>query len=177
VRGMDSSETTTEEVTSNVVRVILVGTSKADTVPSFPDDPQIEAKKAKKDKDDKKAEGPEYPTMGRPDLVVSRLVLEPAEPQAGQSFVARLLVRNVGVVPSEGSIIRVQALGRSFNFDVEPLKPSFSVYVPLPALKANEDILLEAQLDPMEKMTESREDNNKFTRTIKIVPVETSTGK
>lgn len=162
VRG-DDDQQRDEEVVSNVVRVTLLGTDKS-PAPSFADDPEPTPKKSKKnDKDkDKKDDKEDYPAMGRPDFVVVRILLEPPRPKVGQPFRVRVSVRNVGVVPSEVCQVKVEVAGRQWILDCEPLKPAYAVDVVTPPVSVDTagDVKVHVEIDPFERIAESRKDNN-----------------
>jgi hypothetical protein len=177
VRGVDGSSQNQEDVVSNVVRVTLVGTTTAVPVPSFADDPETPSKhssKGGKKDDEKHDDGNSYPTAGRPDLIISKILLSPKEPKAGQRFEVHVVVRNVGVAPSTRSSVKVEILGRTFEIDVDPLKPQFSNECPLPPQVADKPgpITVNAEVDPHDRVTESREDNNTFSQTFPIAPAD-----
>lgn len=174
LRPLGDEQSVQDEVTSNVVRVILVGTNRADKVPSFPDDPEDEpARKKKDDKDKDKPKEDDYPAMGRPDLIVTRIQTEPEHPRVGVPFMLRILVRNVGVFPSAATNIRVEAGGRAYMADVEPLKPNYTMPVPIPNVRANAtSFTVRVVVDPQDRVAESREDNNVMERTLQIEPAQ-----
>lgn len=170
VRTIDEQQVE-DEVVSNVVRVTLLGTDKAPP-PSFSDDPEEPIKKSKKDKDkDKdKKKGEDYPSMGRPDFVILSVVTEPAAPVVGKPFRVRATVRNLGVVPANAIHVKIDAAGRQFIVECEPLKPQYKVDVVGPAVMADKPGPMEVRVttDPFERTEESREDNNDKAITIHI---------
>jgi len=160
-----------EDIASNVIRVTLVGTNKAEAVPSFPDDPEPGERKAKKKKEGDDEKKDEYPTMGRPDFMVVKVSTDPERPRVGQKFTLKVFVRNAGVVPSPPAKIRVEAGGRIFAADVEPLKPGYTVPVPLMNMQADAAAFkVRITLDQTAQVTESREDNNVVERTLEFAP-------
>lgn len=170
VRRMGENEMVKEDVVSNVVRVTLVGTTKTDPVPSFPDDPDPSApRKSKKGDKDGKSDS-EYPEMGRPDLVITKISVDPTTPQVGKTYKLTIMVKNAGVVPCEAGGVRVEVNGRPYLLDFEPLKPRHSVAVPSTPLMADAagTVTVKVMLDPLGKMEESREDNNQRDWTFEV---------
>jgi CARDB len=175
VRG--EVESTIEEVYSNTVRVVLLGTNKALRPPELQaQDGKLgkagsqSAKTGKNGKDDtKKADASsddkkdEYPTAGRPDLTIQRILMSPEHPRAGETFYVLVQVRNKGVVPSPPTSVQIDLLERTFSFDIDVLKPNAAQSVTLPPLRApktGSSIVVRANVDPNERVVESREDNN-----------------
>lgn len=157
----DDDQQVEDEVVSNTVRVTLLGTDKS-AAPSFPDDPEeAPVKPKKKDPKDRTPEE-QYPAMGRPDFVIQKIALEPASPKINQPFRVRVTIRNVGVVPSDSVQVKIEAAGRQYVVDCEPLKPNYAVDVQSPPITTDKPgpITVTAVADPFERVAESREDNN-----------------
>lgn len=180
VRNSDESQVE-DEVVSNIVRVTLLGTDKS-APPSFPDDPEDAPRKSKKDKDkdkdkDKKKED-DYPAMGRPDFVITKLSTEPPTPVEGRPFRVKATVRNAGVSPSAAVQIRLEAAGRQFIVECDPLKPAYRSEVTSPPILPEKagPMTVSAEADPFQRGDESREDNNLRTETVIVeaAPAEAS---
>ncbi len=167
VRNFEGQQTE-DEIVSRPVRVILLGTEKTPP-PSFPDDPETPVHTSKKKGEKKK--GPDYPSMGMPDLVVARIALDPPNPKANQPFRARLSIRNQGVVPSPACQVRVDIAGREFLIDCEPLKPNYAadVLTPVVSVARPGPTTINAMVDPYNVIAESREDNNTLSRTFTVL--------
>ena len=172
VRSLDEQQTE-DEVVSNTVRVTLLGTDKTPP-PSFPDDPEETVKKPKKDsdKDKDKKKGEDYPAMGRPDLVIQGISTEPPTPVAGKPFRIRVTVRNLGVVPVDNIQLKIDAAGRQFITECEPLKPMYKVDAQGPPVVVDTPgpTRITVVVDPFDRIPESREDNNTKSITIDVAP-------
>lgn len=153
-----------EEVVSNPVRVILAGTNKALRPASIPTEaskttPTVDKDK-KSDGDDKQKD--EYPTAGRPDLVITRIVISPEQPRPGEMFSLLVQVRNKGVAPSAPTNVQVDVADRTFLLEVDVLKPNAGQNMTVPPVRTPKTgpLVVRATIDPDERLVESRKDNN-----------------
>lgn len=168
----ETGQQTEDEVVSNVVRVTLLGTDKSPP-PSFPDDPEPQIKKPKTDKknDKDKNEKEEYPSMGLPDMIVLKITLEPEKPRVGQEFKVHVTIKNAGVFPSDVCQVKIEAAGRQWIVDCEGLKPNYAIDAITPPVIVNDagELKVHAEIDPFNRMRESRKDNNDGDQTFTIL--------
>ncbi|NDD27539.1 MAG: hypothetical protein EB084_04655 [Proteobacteria bacterium] len=161
-----------DEVVSNTVRVNLLGTDK-NLPPGLSDDGDEPVKKPGKDKGkdkDKEKNKDDFPAMGRPDIVVTRIRTEPESVVAGKPFRVHVTVRNAGVVPAPAGQVKIDVAGRQFIGEHESMRPGFYLDVTSPMVMAEKpgSAEIRAVADPFERVDESREDNNSRTITVTV---------